>query len=158
MYLYLSSNNLCDVYESGFRPNPGTEAAPTIVVKGLKINSYKHEDSLVVLLELSAAFVTIDHVILLKPIEDLLRFGGTVLSGSLPILLEGLFLFKLIFLNQSILIFHTGSLRGQFLVISHFNRTCSYLDRLFSATIFRLSLMLMTHSNTYQSHLITLAQ
>ena len=80
LHIYLSYNNLFDVYQSGFRVNHSTETALVRVVNDLKISSDNHKVSVLVLLHLSAAFNTVDHEILLKSFEHCLGLRGTVLN------------------------------------------------------------------------------
>ena len=53
-----------DVYQSGFRVNHSTKIALIRVVNDVKISTDNHEVSILVLLDLSAAFDTVDHEIL----------------------------------------------------------------------------------------------
>ncbi len=80
MYKHLSDNNLFDLYQSGFRINHNTETAIVHVFNDLKISSDNHNVSVLILLDLSAAFDTVDHAILLKRLEYCLVFSGTVLN------------------------------------------------------------------------------
>lgn len=66
LHMYLSYNNLFDAYQSGFRVNHSREIALVRVVNDLKISSDNHKVSILVLLDLSAAFETIDHAVLLQ--------------------------------------------------------------------------------------------
>ena len=79
LYRYLSNHNLFDVYQSGFRVNHSTETALIRVVSDLKISTDNYEVSILVLLDLSAAFDTVDHEILLQHLEHCLGLKGTVL-------------------------------------------------------------------------------
>ncbi len=78
--MYLSYNNFFDVYQSGFRVNHSTETALVRVVNDLKISSDNHKVTVLVLLDLSAAFDTVDHGIPLKRLEHCLGLRGTVLN------------------------------------------------------------------------------
>ena len=79
LYRYLSNHNLFDVYQSGFRVNHSTKIALIRVVNDVKISTDNHEVSILVLLDLSAAFDTVDHEILLQRLEHCLGLKGTVL-------------------------------------------------------------------------------
>ncbi len=76
---HLSQNNLFDVYQSVFRVNHSTETALIRVVNDLKIDSDSHKVSVLVLLDLSAAFDTVDHGILLQRLERCVGIKGTAL-------------------------------------------------------------------------------
>ena len=80
LHMYLSYNNFFDVYQSGFRVNHSTETALVRVVNDLKISSDNHKVIVLVFLDLSAAFDTVDRVILLKWLEYCLGLRGTVLN------------------------------------------------------------------------------
>ena len=69
LYRYLSNHNLFDVYQSGFK----------VMSNDLKISTDNHEVSFLVLLDLSAAFDTVNHKILLQRLEHCLGLKGTVL-------------------------------------------------------------------------------
>ena len=70
---HLSANNLTETYQSAYRSGHSTETAVLCVTNSLLQQSDIHNVSAVGLLDLSAAFDTIDHAILLKRLE--LTFG-----------------------------------------------------------------------------------
>ena len=78
LHAYLSHNNLFNIYQSGIRVKHSTETALVKVVNDLKINSDHRKVSILVLLDLSAAFDTVDHTIFLHRLEHCIR--GTVLN------------------------------------------------------------------------------
>ncbi|KAF7642344.1 hypothetical protein LDENG_00259690 [Lucifuga dentata] len=77
---HLSNNNLFDKFQSGFRSRHSTEVALRRVVNDLLITADSDSASLLLLLDLSAAFDTVDHNILLSRLEKHIGIQGTVLS------------------------------------------------------------------------------
>uniref|UniRef100_A0A3B4T3X5 Reverse transcriptase domain-containing protein n=1 Tax=Seriola dumerili TaxID=41447 RepID=A0A3B4T3X5_SERDU len=77
---YLTSNSLLDIYQSGFRPHHSTETALIKVINDLHINTDSKKISILVLLDLSAAFDTVDHKILLERLEKWVGLSGPVLK------------------------------------------------------------------------------
>uniref|UniRef100_A0AAR2M4G4 Reverse transcriptase domain-containing protein n=1 Tax=Pygocentrus nattereri TaxID=42514 RepID=A0AAR2M4G4_PYGNA len=77
---YLHRNNLHEKFQSGFRPHHSTETALVKIINDLLLFTDQGNVSLLVLLDLSAAFDTIDHAILLDRLENLVGVTGTALS------------------------------------------------------------------------------
>ncbi len=77
---YLSTHNIYDTYQSGFRAKHSTETALVRVINDLEINSDSKKSSVLVLLDLTAAFYTVDHDILIHRLHDSVSLRGSVLN------------------------------------------------------------------------------
>uniref|UniRef100_A0A8C4RJ50 Reverse transcriptase domain-containing protein n=1 Tax=Erpetoichthys calabaricus TaxID=27687 RepID=A0A8C4RJ50_ERPCA len=77
---HLMHYNLFEKFQSGFRTGHSTETALTRVVNDILISSDEGNSSVIMLLDLSAAFDTIDHSILLHRLENDVGLTGTVLA------------------------------------------------------------------------------
>ena len=77
---FLQRNNCFDEFQSGFRPHHSTETALIKVTNDIRLNTDAGKVSVLVLLDLSAAFDTVDHVILLQRLEDWVGVSGTALK------------------------------------------------------------------------------
>ncbi len=80
LYSFLEKNYICEDFQSGFRPNHSTETAFIRVTNDLLLSSDRGCISLLVLLDLSAAFDTFDHNILLNRLENFVGISGSALA------------------------------------------------------------------------------
>ena len=77
---FLSHNRILDKFQSGFRSHHSTETALVKIVNDLRMNTDSKALSILVLLDLSAAFDTIDHDILIERLEKWVGLSGPVLN------------------------------------------------------------------------------
>ena len=77
---FVALNNCFDVFQSGFRPHHSTETALVKVFNDIHLNTDSGRITVLVLLDLSVAFDTVDHNILLDRLENWLGLSGTVLN------------------------------------------------------------------------------
>ncbi len=78
LYSFLEKNNICEDFQSGFRPSHRT--ALIRVTNDLLLSSDHGCISLLVLLDLSTAINTIDHNILLNIFENFVGISGSALA------------------------------------------------------------------------------
>ncbi len=85
--LFLSQNNKLDAKQSGFRSGHSTETVLLSVTESLRIAKADSKSSVLILLDLSAAFDTVNHLILLSTLSSLditgipLRWFESYLTG-----------------------------------------------------------------------------
>ncbi len=79
-YSFLQKNGICEEFLSGFRQYHSTETALIRVTNYLLLSSDRGCISLLVLLDVSAAFDTIDHNILLNRLENFVGISGSALA------------------------------------------------------------------------------
>ena len=75
---FLIANNILEKYQSGFRTNHSTERALLKILNDIRCNLDNHKLTVLVLLDLTAAFDTVDHHILLNRLRNLIGLSGTV--------------------------------------------------------------------------------
>ena len=76
---YLVQNDLFESFQSAYRSNHSTETALLRVVNDIQRSIDDHKEVILVLLDLSSAFDTLDHTILLGRLRDYYGISGTVL-------------------------------------------------------------------------------
>ena len=79
MYSHRMMQNLLEPFQSGLRTFYSTEPAVTRVVNDLLLTMDSNASSLLVLLDLSAAFHTTDHSVLLDRLEHYVGIKGSAL-------------------------------------------------------------------------------
>ena len=77
---HLAENNLCDAFQSAYRTGHSTETALLRVHNDLLCATDRKELTILVLLDLSAAFDTVSHTILLKRLEHRVGLCGVALK------------------------------------------------------------------------------
>ncbi len=80
LYSFLEKIYICGDFQSGFRPSHSTETALIRVTNDLLLSSDRGCISLLELLDLSAAFDTIDHNILLNRIQNFVGISGSAIA------------------------------------------------------------------------------
>ena len=78
--VFLHENNVHDKFQSGFRKGHSTETALIKVVNDLRVNMDHKNISILILLDLSAAFDTVDHNILLDRLNNWIGLSAKALS------------------------------------------------------------------------------
>ena len=79
-YSYLERNELFPMMQSAYRQHHSTETALLKVSNDILRAVDQHQDVVLVMLDLSAAFDTIDHTILLERMKQRFGFGGVVIK------------------------------------------------------------------------------
>ena len=77
---YLNGNNLFPVFQSAYRQNHSTETALLKVMNDILLNMNSQRVTLLILLDLSAAFDTVDHDTMLRRLESSFGIHGKALS------------------------------------------------------------------------------
>ncbi len=84
---HLKQNNLFEKFQSGFRSGHSTETALVRVTNDLLMAADAGSPSLLILLDLTAAFDTVDHSILLYRLRHTISLSGSVYNWFHPTLL-----------------------------------------------------------------------
>ena len=77
---YQEDNNLFDALQSGFRKRHSTETALLKVSNDVLMAADSGQYTVLVLLDLTAAFDTVDHVIMIQRLQNDFGISGTVLE------------------------------------------------------------------------------
>ncbi|KAJ8351973.1 hypothetical protein SKAU_G00234490, partial [Synaphobranchus kaupii] len=77
--VFLHQNNLLDPHQSGFRTGHSTETALLAVTEALATARASSLSSVLILLDLSAAFDTVNHKLLISTLAEM-GISGTALS------------------------------------------------------------------------------
>ena len=77
---YLEENNLISKFQSGYRKYHSCETATTRIFNDILVMCDKRSKVVLLLLDLSAAFDTVNHKMLIKKLKDIYGLSGTVLK------------------------------------------------------------------------------
>ena len=80
MVHHMTTHDLMPVFQSAYREGHSTETALIKIRNDILMNMNNQEVTLLVLLDLSAAFDTIDHTLLLRRLQSRFGFTGTALA------------------------------------------------------------------------------
>ena len=78
--VFLRNNKVHNKFQSGFRKGHSTETALVKVINDLRVSADNKNVSVLLLLDLTAAFDTIHHTILIQRLEHWIGLSGTALS------------------------------------------------------------------------------
>ena len=78
--VFLQTNKVHNKFQSGFRKGHSTETALVKVINDLRVSADNKNVSVLLLLDLTAAFDTIDHAILIHRLEHWIGLSGSALS------------------------------------------------------------------------------
>ena len=92
---FLTSHGIHDIFQSGFRTGHSTETALLRVFNDLLLNADVGSPAVLVLLDLTAAFDTVDHPTLLHRLENSVGVTGTALQWFKSYLTDRTFSVKL---------------------------------------------------------------
>ena len=78
--LFLEKHKLFDKFQSGFSKRHSTETALLKISSDIMMSADSKDFTVLVLLDLSSAFDTIDHTIMINRLRDLVGMSGSVLK------------------------------------------------------------------------------
>ncbi len=91
LQLFLNKNHISEVFQSGFKPFHSTESALLRVLNDIYTATDAGDSVILVLLDLSAAFDTVDHTLLLSRLQSHVGIKGSVLNWFKSFLSERYF-------------------------------------------------------------------
>lgn len=112
---FLTNNSILEKFQSGFRTNHSTETALLKIVNDFRCSLDFNKLTVLVLLDLSAAFDTVDHRILLNRLRHLVGLSGTALQWFESYLTDRKFLVSLDTCSSRIHKIHCGVPQGSIL-------------------------------------------
>ncbi len=77
---FLCGNNILDIFQSGFRTKQSTESALLKVTNDILLSIDSGKSVALMMLDLTAAFDTLDHAILIKRLRDYVGIKGVALK------------------------------------------------------------------------------
>ena len=118
---YLEENGLFSKFQSAYRQFHSCETAITKITNDVLNNLDSNDSSFLILLDLSSAFDTVDHSVLIKRLEKDFNIGGTVLKWFTSYLYGRSFRVKVNFsFSKGVLVFYgvpQGSILGPILFL-----------------------------------------
>ena len=138
---YLNTHNLCNTFQSAYSPTLSNETALLKVVSDLFLSLNEGNISVLVLLDISSAFDTIDHSSLVHGLNTDLGF---------PIVILGFHLIRLIVHTT----FHYLIIALLLLLYTQVFLRVQFYTLCFSPCILSHSLPLSTHTLSYTIHLL----
>ena len=123
----VNGNNIFDKFQSGFRHQHSTETALLRVTNDILMHADAGEHSILVLLDLRAAFDTIDHSIMLDRLNKWVGISGTALEWFSSYLSNRSFSVSFGDCISSSAPLSSGPPRDQFLALYYLRVICSPL-------------------------------
>ncbi len=109
---FLEEHKILEVFQSGFKTLHSTESALLRVFNYIFLATDSGDCVILVLLDLTAAFDTVDHELLTSRLKQWVGIGGAALEWFRPYLAE-LSVSAMVTLCPPLLISHEGSHRAQ---------------------------------------------